>query len=167
MSWSSRARSEEGFTIQELMVVMVVGSLLVVFSFSLFIFTGKLFHSWQKNTELHAEVSRVLQLMALDVSRSKQITELTDSTLTLRGGLSTEVRYRSSGGQIWRNGDPVGLPTVQFHARLWAVQSTKDRTFPDGVTIQVNGASGAVVFSGQTMAIILKNAREEFLGTQN
>src|SRR5881394_2056663 len=108
MSWVSRLRSEEGFTIQELMVVMVVGSLLVALSFNLYAFTSKLFSGWQKKIALHGEVSRVLQLMASDVQRSKQITELTDSTLALKGSTSTDIGYRNLNGRIWRNGEEVG-----------------------------------------------------------
>jgi len=157
------AQCESGFTIQELMVVLIVSSLLVTFSFSLFLFTGKLFASWQKKIELHSEVSRVLQLIASDVHRAKQVLELSDSTMTLVGTSSIEVIYSTQGNRLRRNHHTVGSESVRFVLHLTPMKPFDKH--PEGVGISLAGYLSSNSFSAHTNASILQNAKEEFLGT--
>src|SRR5436309_10873019 len=97
-------RHEDGFTIEELMIVLVVSGLVVGFSFSLFQFVNKLYRSWQEESELRGEVSRSLQMMALDVLESNHIIDLGDSVLVVRKSSAT-ILYRFTDGRIWRNNE--------------------------------------------------------------
>ena len=158
-----KAQCESGFTIQELMVVLIVSSLLVTFSFSLFLFTGKLFTSWQKRTELHLEVSRVLQLIASDVHRAKQVLELSDSTMTLVGTSSIQVIYSVQGNRLRRNHHTVGSESVRFVLHLTPMKQFNK--YSEGVGISLAGYSHSNSFSAHTNASILQSAKEEFLDT--
>jgi len=167
MSFRSQLNAQDGFTVQELMVVLVVGSLLVTFSFSLFLFTSKLFSSWHKRTELRSEVSRVLQLIASDVNRSKQILALTDSTLTLATPSAAEITYRVQEHRIWRNHVQVGSEATDYGLHLTPIKNSASDPYPEGVGISLSGQMKSMMFKAETRVTILQNAREHFLSTSN
>lgn len=100
MNW---IQDESGFTIQELLVVLIVGSLLVSMSLTTFLFANKVAKSWQDRTELKEAVHRTLQQIVFDVQRSNGILMANDSILVLTDKLK-QISYRHDGHSIWRNG---------------------------------------------------------------
>ncbi len=98
-------KSEEaGFTIQELLVVLIVGSLLVTFCLSLFLFTGKLFSSWQRHAGARRALDGVLQVISLDVQRASSVTVIPDSLCFVDRGAGRIVEYRLTPDSVLRNG---------------------------------------------------------------
>src|SRR6202008_4768834 len=107
MRITANVHKEEGFTIQELLVVLIVSSLLVGFCFLLFSFTHKFLISWQRKTEIHSVVDRTMNAIMLDVQQSKQIKECTDSTLVLLKNGNRQIIYHFDGTSIFRNNDAI------------------------------------------------------------
>jgi hypothetical protein len=94
---------KEGFTIQEILVVILVGSLLIGFSLSLFLFTNKLFQTWYGNSEMKNSSNRILQQIALDIQQSREIIGQTDTSLVLSKGIGKIVHYIYEGKTLQRN----------------------------------------------------------------
>lgn len=157
--------SEGGFTIQELLVALIVGSLVLSFSFSLFLFAGKLLTSWQREMELRTVVNRVTRTIASDVLRSKSGLIFADSLLILTGTGGREIRYRFQKGKIQRNLDLihskdvsvtalVHVPGFQLDAKQFLVQ------------VAVRGERGNLSHNSETVVSLPWSSRDEFRRTQ-
>jgi competence protein ComGC len=103
MKFTTVIKREDGFTIQEVLVVLIVGSILVGLSLSLFLFTNKLFLTWSGTSELKSETNRNLYQMAFDIQQSRELVELTDTSFVLSKSVGKVVRYGYNGKTIQRN----------------------------------------------------------------
>ena len=96
-------KNEDGFTIQEILVVLIVGSILVSLSLALFQFTYELFQTWYGTNELKSDVNRIMHTIALDIQRSSAVIEKTDTTLILSKEPGRIVKYSFGSQSLWRN----------------------------------------------------------------
>jgi len=96
-------KREDGFTIQEVLVVLIVGSILVGLSLSLFLFTNKLFLTWSGTNDLKSETNRILYQMAFDIQQSRVILDHTDTSFVLSKSVDRVVRYSYNGKTLQRN----------------------------------------------------------------
>jgi hypothetical protein len=96
-------KREEGFTIQEILVVLLVGSILIGLSLSLFLFTNKLFQTWSGTSNLKSETNRILYNIAFDIQQSREIVEHTDTSFVLLKSTGRFVRYIYNGNNLYRN----------------------------------------------------------------
>src|SRR5258707_12369735 len=110
MNHFSTWQDQDGFTIQELLVTLVVGSILVSLSFSLFLFASKMYGSWQRKVDVQMSVTHALNLMVLDVLQSKLIPEVSDTALELIIKSGRSVRYHFGSSVIRRNEILIGQP---------------------------------------------------------
>jgi len=103
MKFFNVIKQEDGFTIQEVLVVLIVGSILIGLSLSLFLFTNKLFLTWSGTSDLKSETNRILFQMAFDIQQSREIIEHTDTSFVLSKSVGRIVRYSYNGKTIMRN----------------------------------------------------------------
>ena len=104
MKLINQIKNEDGFAIQEILVVLIVGSILVSLSLALFQFTNELFQTWYGTSEMKSDVNRIMYTLALDVQRSSNVIEKTDTTLVLSRGVGRILRY-TFGNQILKRDD--------------------------------------------------------------
>lgn len=117
---------------------MVVGSLIVSFSLSAFLFARKYVHSWQETKALRASVQTSLQIMARDLAQAGQITELSDTSLTLSRGLERRVYYHFGNGRILRNMVHIADTSVKLNVSLIGADSL-GRAFKIKITGNARG----------------------------
>src|SRR6266850_3852847 len=112
--------SEDGFTIPEMLVVIIVGSLLVSFTLSQFLFSNKIFIKWSRQSESQFMVAGVLDVISRDLLESNGIVELSDTKLVLSKPIGSNVVYHFDGVQLWRNDDIIVPPKekVELMIRL-------------------------------------------------
>ncbi len=103
MNFFQIIKREEGFTIQEVLVVLIVGSILIGLSLSLFLFTNKLFLTWSGTNDLKSETNRILYQMAFDIQQSREIVEHTDTSFVFSKSVGRVVRYSYNGKTLQRN----------------------------------------------------------------
>jgi type II secretory pathway component PulJ len=103
MKFFTVIKREDGFTIQEVLVVLIVGSILVGLSLSLFLFTNKLFLTWSGTNDLKSETNRILYQMAFDIQQAREIVENTDTSFVLSKSVGRVVRYSYNGKTLQRN----------------------------------------------------------------
>jgi hypothetical protein len=103
MKFFTVIKREDGFTIQEILVVLIVGSILIGLSLSLFLFVNKLFLTWSGTNDLKSEANRILYQMAFDIQQSREIVEHTDTTFVLSKSIGKYVRYNYNGKTLQRN----------------------------------------------------------------
>jgi prepilin-type N-terminal cleavage/methylation domain-containing protein len=149
MNVIANIRDEKGFTIQELMVVLIVGSLLVSFSFSLFLFGQKLFTSWQKKTEVRTSVTRVLQTISLDILQSNYVAEVSDTALFLTKQSGFNVKYRFDGTHVWRNGEMI-IPGKEISLAVSISEKKSVRKYPPLLHIEIEGTSPSLHYSSES-----------------
>ncbi len=99
--------NQEGFTIQELLVVLMVGSLLVSFSLSLFLFTQRMFFSWERDDRMRLAIERSTQAIALDMQQAREVAVRPDSLIVIQGGAGRKHEYRLTADTALRNGLPL------------------------------------------------------------
>lgn len=104
-------KNTDGFTVQEILVVLIVGSILVGMSLALFQFTNELFQRWHGSAELKNDVRRILCLMATDIQKANTVVSLTDTSMILVRGLDMNINYdfgessnTNKGCRLKRNG---------------------------------------------------------------
>ena len=115
MSSSGEWADEDGFTIQEILVVLIVSSLLVSFGLSLFQFTTKIVCSWSRKSEASGLVNRTIQQIALDVQKSSVVSAVTDSSLVLQNQIGSYVSFLKRETGVWRNDVLIGgVPQALF-----------------------------------------------------
>ena len=103
MKFFNIIKQEDGFTIQEVLVVLIVGSILIGLSLSLFLFTNKLFLTWSGTSDLKSETNRILYQIAFDIQQSREIVEHTDTSLVLSRSVGRVIRYSYNGKTVLRN----------------------------------------------------------------
>jgi hypothetical protein len=157
-------RLEEGFTIQEILVVILVGSLLIGFSLSLFLFTNKLFQTWYGSSELKNNSNRIVQQIALDIQQSREIIGQTDTSLVLSKGIGKIVHYIYEGKALQRN-------EVDFMPRESAAVKIKIEMEKDNIPIELQGhvfrikllaQSKSIDCEIETDAIAVPSSRSQF-----
>ncbi|HAL57049.1 MAG TPA: hypothetical protein DCP63_11400 [Bacteroidetes bacterium] len=100
--------SQEGFTLQETVVALTVGSLLVGLVLTASLFTRRVYGMWRIKTEVREVVGTLFQRMMLDAQQSTDVLTLTDSTLVLKKSLGALVSYRFDGKNLWRDDVRIG-----------------------------------------------------------
>lgn len=100
-------RDASGFTLNEVLVALVVGGLVISFGMSLFVFSSRVFHSWQKRSALRQTTERAVQRLAYDVMRSKGILSPSGTSLSLESGTGHLIRYTLDSGRIVRGEDTL------------------------------------------------------------
>lgn len=110
MEYDTIIKNEDGFTIQEILVVIIVGSILIGLSLSLLLFTNKLFRTWSGTSELKSGANRILHQIAIDVQQSREVLEHTDTSLVISKGVGRVVRYSYNGHILSRNEVDLTLP---------------------------------------------------------
>ncbi len=113
-------RTEAGFTLTELMVVMFVASLTVGIGFSAYFSSRKLFGEWDRKARTIRLVDGAVQKIAADMRKSKTVTLVSDSLAFLGLIDGKEIAYRFSGGNITRNSVPFNPdPSVAINAGIY------------------------------------------------
>jgi hypothetical protein len=116
---------ERGFTLQETVVVMIVSSLLVGFSYTLFGFVMHFLHTNLENREHHETVQHITSVLCTDIERSR-CAQLSDSALVLYRDGTSAVRYGRAQGKIMRNGVVITPPDSSLWTVSW--RETGDST---------------------------------------
>jgi hypothetical protein len=154
---------ERGYTIQELLVVLIVGSLLVGFGYSIFLFTGKIKSSWQTNTTLRSTVHRIMNQITWDIQQSKNIVELSDSILILTKKSGEQVKYRFQDSQLHRGNDEM------YSAEGAKINVQITRANPNDVDkqnqlldIKIDGQSKSMDYKIQNVVLLPYSSEEWF-----
>jgi prepilin-type N-terminal cleavage/methylation domain-containing protein len=92
-----------GFTIRELIVALVVGSILVGYAFELYVFAQRIVTQWRKKAELSEVVCQALNRMTLDLQRGDEVETHGDSVYVVRADSRIVALYKMSGGMLARN----------------------------------------------------------------
>jgi hypothetical protein len=130
---------EDGFTIQELLVVMIVSSLLIALGLTVFEFGTRLHSIWRVKSGLRTFVDKAAQAIAFDIMRAKELSGLTDSGFALRIHEGREIRYEFRGQTISRDSLKWESDGIRLIAAVKAKPITLKRN-PGLVSIGVNGS---------------------------
>ena len=162
MRFSRLMRDESGFTIQELLVVLMVGSILVSFTYSLFLSSSKLLESWRKRSALREAVTRTLQSVAIDILRARDISELSDSSLVIVTRKGTETVYHLNRGRVQRN-DEFIEPGGDIAITLTIAEVGRDNQHGRLLDVKVRGRLRNTEYLAETEVSPPLSSRAEFL----
>ncbi len=169
MKFFTVIKREDGFTIQEILVVLIVGSILIGLSFSLFLFTNKLFQTWSGTNDLKNETNRILYQMAFDIQQSREIAEHTDTSFVLSRSVGRVVRYSYNGKTLRRN----DVELTPRKAALLRVKVVEEHTFGGSLDnsllfhITVLVQSVALDYAAEIDATPAPSSRSLFVRTLN
>lgn len=155
-------RDESGFTMQEVLVVLIVGSILIAFCFELFLFVNRLFFNWEITSEFRTEAGAMYQRINLDLQHAKSVVARDDTSLVLIRHDGKRIEYWYSNGQINRNDVQLlgsgGTLTIQPHR---AEGSDSRHAFTFKIDLLATKRKQTLELSG--LATIDLTARERFL----
>ncbi len=165
-----RLNSESGFTIQEILVVMIVGSLLVSFSLSLFLFAAKITGRWKEKREVEEVVHRITEQVALDLNRSTALPELSDSLLAVHTGAARFVVYHFSKNNVLRNGVSFGNQLIVYSVSITDANKGSTETVAgdaqrkplESVAISVTGMQRDYAYTAETVVHLPLSSKELF-----
>ena len=152
-----RLKEENGFTVQELLVVLVVGSLLFSFCFSLFSFVDKVSLTWRRNKELKNVVHNNAENMAFDIQRSIWVARSADSLVTMEKPGKRLVEYRWASGLVARNG---ALLTNSLACTIAMEESHQDSS--EVYLVRSTGRSRSSIYETSYRVITLQSGRALF-----
>jgi prepilin-type N-terminal cleavage/methylation domain-containing protein len=150
-----KTNNEDGFTLTELMVAIMVGALMVSFTYSLYTFVGHLVSAWKKTTEIRSVAERSARQIAGDIERSKSCSELTDSSLVLIQGMDKTIRYSFQPSMAYRNGDALDIDSAS--ALIVKVERVEKEYH---ITSQLK--MGRLQYTTEARAEMLESGKEEF-----
>lgn len=96
-------KQEDGFTIQELVVVLVVGSLIFIFSNITFSFIQKTYSTWTGRIQQHDDFLRTSTQIIRDIHSSKDIFTQDDSAYALLTINEDTVQYHIQNNILFRD----------------------------------------------------------------
>lgn len=94
--------NNEGYTITELLVALLIGSLIIGFCFTAYEFSQRIYSVWNKKNEIERNSNFVFQTIAFDIERAKEVKLYHDSLSMLLIG-NKHIVYRFDQGNLWRN----------------------------------------------------------------
>lgn len=153
---------DSGFTLQELLVAVNVGFLMVSFALLLFLSAYKLLGSWQNRTMVKNQVNSAIHRLALDTERGQYISGYADTLLAIHSSGSS-ANYHFVKNQIKRNDISLNASgqtqmqgrfsydqTISGNARVMAIitGSYQGYAYKQEVTAQTNSDSRAMFNKG-------------------
>jgi len=155
-STSIALRDESGFTIQEILVAIIVGSVLVSLGLSFFLFFSKFSTTVERKREVETAANSALQQIAIDIQRAREVIQCEDTVIVLGMSAAKSVAYAQVGDEILRNGTVIGTVLMHMHA----TRSALDSTFID---IAVRAEARGYGFAASTTVRYARSSRDEFL----
>lgn len=150
-------KRENGFTIQEVLVAIIVGSLLVGFSLSAFLFVSRIHRSWQSRSDIEQTTGRTVQTITLDVLRSKAAT-VSDSMITLEWPGGRRVHYLLGNSAVTRNGVQLAPDSS---VRVGAIVRSMQADNPIEIEVTSTGKDRAI--RALSKARTKKSSKQTFL----
>lgn len=105
-------KSENGFTMIELMVVLITGLLIAGISLSAYFFSEHSFYVWDKKASVTRMAEGIAQVIAADVRRAKNVALISDSVVFLGQTDCREVSYHFGERTITRNDVTINGDTL-------------------------------------------------------
>jgi prepilin-type N-terminal cleavage/methylation domain-containing protein len=156
---------QDGFTIQEILVVLIVGSILVSLSLALFQFTNELFQMWHGTTELKSDVNRIIHTIAIDIQRSDCIVERTETGLILSKGSGWHVKYTYENQKLMRNDIDLTPQKVKNFLVRW--EDVPDRKgFSPLVRIKIMAQSKWSSYESEIVCGVMPSSKSEFISSK-
>jgi prepilin-type N-terminal cleavage/methylation domain-containing protein len=156
-------RDEQGFTLHEVLVAIVVSSLLIGFGLSVFLFAQKFLMARERMSDLKDDVDRTLFILSMDLGRSCRVKEVSDSSLVLVVANRRVITYRFDSVMVERNGIRTHDAAVRLRATTANLQAQSGQTVAmRALRIRVAGERGEARYSAETVALLPWSARQEF-----
>lgn len=144
-----------GFTLQEMLVVMIVSSLLFIFVYSAVLFSMRFYGGWQRKNALMRETGHIQRLLADELMKSKHCSIAADSSLHLLGENGTEADYRFERNAVTRNGMPIGPPDIALSV---FISIGRDSAMKQYACLSVTGALNGQRYLTPQLALILPSS---------
>jgi prepilin-type N-terminal cleavage/methylation domain-containing protein len=139
--------NEEGFTIQELMIVLVIGSILIGGIWSLYLFAEKVSLTWKRTSEFSEAASEIFATLTADLGEAYVGMALTDTSLIIvKDRWGRTVKYQFRDGQVVRN--RVSLYQVEGSTLTIRIKITERGPSgePAVVSVEMKGQSRGSTF---------------------
>jgi prepilin-type N-terminal cleavage/methylation domain-containing protein len=130
---------ERGFTLQETVVVMIVSSILVGFSYILFQFVMHFVHTNLEAKEHREAVQHIAALICTDIERSRSA-QVTDSCLILDRVPGRTVVYCTTKGKIVRNWAVITPLDSSIWTVQWQESSDSTDSFMRPITVSIKAS---------------------------
>lgn len=146
--------NNEGYTITELLVALLIGSLIIGFCFTAYEFSQRIYSVWNKKNEIERNSNSVFQTIAFDIERAKEV-ELYHDSLSMRLIGNKHVVFRFDQGNLWRN-------EVQLNNDGYSITvdvAKEKETF----SINIRSTLRNLTYSVSGTAASLRSSKEEFI----
>lgn len=157
-------RYERGYTLQELLVVLLVGSIIVSYTLSLLLSVLRVLTRAESTLELRDAVNGSAQAIALDVQKSISVSAVGDSVLLLSLPGDRTIEYRLVRGRLMRSSEPM-IPDSVITLRLRVGVSQPPGAMGGAgnqVDISIWGKSRGVAYETTARVATVSEGREAF-----
>jgi len=155
---------ERGYTLQELLVVLLVGSLVISYSLSLLLSVLQVLGRTEKTIHVRDAVAASIQTIALDVQKSVRAETEGDSLLFLTLPGNRALGYGTNQGRLTRNGElMVPDSAIRFHLLVRLTDSAGVEARRDNrVFISISGEMRGICYESSARVATLPGGKETF-----
>lgn len=143
----------DGFTITELVVAMLIGSLIIGFCFTAFGFSQRFYLLWNNKNEAGQAAIHAYHTISYDIERAKKV-ELSSDSLTVTKVGNKVVVYRFRDGNLWRNDVLVNRRGDMIAIDLKRAKQEYE--------ISVSIMSGRSILIAKGTATIMQSSKEQY-----
>lgn len=162
MDRKSTFQNEDGFTIQELLVALIVGSLLISFCLSLSLFSNRIFVMWQHKWERKDVVNYALQTIALDIRNSREITNVSDTSFIVQRDNLRPISYFFDATTLRRNDILLFRGNVSVSPILVGTSTSgSGKNLAQAIYIKISTMSGGINYEASTEVEAPHSARQD------
>ncbi len=95
--------SEAGFSMTELLAALLIGSTIAGFCYSAYIYSQKMFLTWDRKSHVVRLTDGTLQTLAADMRKAKSVVLVSDSILSMQQICGKKITYRIGRDPVMRN----------------------------------------------------------------
>ena len=113
----SNQQGDPGFTVTEVLIGMLIGSIMIAFSLSAYQFSIRAYNRWEREKDLESNTVSVFQTLRNDIARAKFVdTSMDSASMILIGGRS--VIYRCWLENVYRNGQQMNREGIKMVVQI-------------------------------------------------
>ena len=143
-----KSRRPAGFTLAEMLVAMGIGSILLLFASSFYVFSLRSFASMANYTDLNKKSRYASDLISRDLRSALSVASLVNNQLVLNepGGTNYTYTYSAAGGSLTRNDGTrnqvllTGIAANSFAFSFYGRSTNASPTYESFPTNAPNGA---------------------------
>jgi prepilin-type N-terminal cleavage/methylation domain-containing protein len=103
---------EDGFSLVEILLAIVISTIMIGFAFGMYLFGQRYFLSWQNDIRFHNELHTIAQGIAEEIYSADHILSIGQHEIVILKNDGREQKYKSGKGSLFKNEKSLLHPSL-------------------------------------------------------